>query len=549
MRVDKKTLLRLGLALLVAAALVPRARDLAGPFDREFDGFQGSCFAAFCVNYERLGVGRFGGYPSYFVDVPDDDADLDPSVYVYANHPPLVPLLHWATVKALAPAGWNEAWRADRAPDGIEPYLRLPTFVFHALGLLAFWWALREAGGAGVAMLGLALLALTPISIVYAQLVNYENVSLFFVCVGYGFHARRMRGRPGRNLLWCTLALSAACAVTFAPLFFVPPLILHAWRRRGLRDALRAAAVLAPACLAPIAAHALWVRLALPASAAGGLVSRASEMIEPLFSGELPFGEWLRRQGVRLAYFYTLPIVLAAAAGLVVALGRRRPARADAPVELGPPLLLGGALYLLAFYAHTYDGDGTRNGQTMFLLDLAPGMAAAGAALLWALARRLRGAAAPLVVVATLLVLGFFGVARAGELRRLWRAPGPMDVGAVAGAHGPERPLPSTVGAELHELLPAGSVGFYPLALGFNQAPGYYAWRTLIGVNRDTFGALVGLVNRMGLGDRERFLVIPTSPSPAVRAELGAVRDQLAETGPPFAADATWEIWRLAEDG
>jgi len=120
LQVDTKLLERLGVLLILVAALVPRVRDLAAPFDREFEGFQGSCFAAFCVNYERLGVGRFGGYPTYCVDIPDEAAGetLDPALYVYANHPPLVPLAQWAVVKALAPDGWNDAWRSGDAPVG-----------------------------------------------------------------------------------------------------------------------------------------------------------------------------------------------------------------------------------------------------------------------------------------------------------------------------------------------------------------------------------------------------------------------------------------------
>jgi len=559
LQVDTKLLERLGVLLILVAALVPRVRDLAAPFDREFEGFQGSCFAAFCVNYERLGVGRFGGYPTYCVDIPDEAAGetLDPALYVYANHPPLVPLAQWAVVKALAPDGWNDAWRSGDAPVGelgIEPYLRIPTFAFHVLGLLAFWWMLREAGGPGSALIGLALLAMTPLSIIYAQLVNYENVSLFFVCVAYGFHARRMRGRPGRSMLWCTLAMSAACAVTFAPAFFAPPLVAHALARRGRRDAVRTACILAPACIAPLAVHALWVRLALPADAAQNVFDRVALMLGPLFSGELPFGAWLARQARRISYFYSPAIALAAAAGLVVAvragLARRRAAndgaepRDDAPVQLGPALFAGGALYLLAFYRHTFDGAGVNDGQTMFLLDLAPGVAALAACAVVALARplaRLKGGIAPLVVVTSMI--GLPGVARANELRERWRAPGPRDDPALVS--GPDRPLPSTIGAELNALVPAGAVAFYPLSLGFNQAPGYYAWRTLIGVTRDTFGRMVGIVQLMGLGERDKFLVIPKDPMPAVIAEIGTVRDQLVALDALFAEGEHWEVWRL----
>jgi hypothetical protein len=540
-----KLLERLGVAALLLAALLPRARGLTGPFDRDFDGFQGACFATFCVNYERLGLGRFGGYPSFHIDVPEEG--FDEALYVYANHPPAVPLLCLATLKLFGPEGWSSAWREARAPLGIEPWLRLPFLAFHVLGLLAFWWALREAGGPRVALLGLALLAMTPLSIAYAQLVNYENPSLLFVFLACGFHARFLRHRPGRNLLYAGLAFAAATCVTFAPLFFIPPLVAQVWVRRGWRTALRAALAIGLLAAVPILAHGLWVRLALPTAAAETVVGRAQLLLGPLFTGELPLGEWARRQTVRILYYFTWPLALAALAGLAVALLRERGPRTPIErVELGPPLVAGGLLYLLAFYRHTFDGAGVADGQTIFLIDLAPGAAAAAAGLLDLLAApllRQRGGVAALVVATGLL--GLPGLSRANELYRRWREPGPRD---VAEGRGPPSPLPSTTGRALRALLPPGSVTFYPVSLGFNQAAAFYAWRTLAGVTRDTFGMQLGRAQLFGLGHRERYLLVPKTISPAVAAELGDVRATLAAAGAPAAEDADWEVWRLSDD-
>jgi hypothetical protein len=549
----------LGVALIVAAAMVPRLRDVGGPFDREFGGFQGAFFAMGCVNYERYGVDAFGGYPTCLVDLPDPSEEAyDPARLAYANHPPLVPLMLLAWLRVAGPEGWSDAWREHRHPDGIEPHMRTPILAFHLLGLLAFWWALRQGGGPRVAMLGLAILAMTPLSILYARLINYENTSLFFVCLAYGFQARRLRGMPGRNLLGCALSFAAAGAVTYAPVCFVPPLLFIELRRRGLRATVVSAAVLLGAVLAPLLVHAAWTRVALPGSSET-LLTRVSTMLGPLLTGEQPFHLWVGKQVARIAWYASLPIALAAAAGLVLALprgligrrGERRPRAlpTEAPVELGPPLLLGGVLYMLVFYRHTFDGAGVRDGQTVFLMDVVPGVAACAATFLDRLAgplERLRGGVAPLVVATSMI--GVFGIARANELHRLWREPGPADVAGET-ARGPAVPLPSTTGAELHALLPAGSVTFYPSALGFNLATGYYAWRTMIAVERDSFGQRVGSVGLLGLGDRARFLLLPKAPSAAVRAQLGDLRDELAAVGPPFAEDERWEVWPLAEDG
>ena len=539
-----RVLERLGLALLLLAAFVPRVRDWSGPFDREMEGFQGSCFATFCVNYERLGPGAHGGYPVFNIDLPDDPA-IAPEVY--ANHPPTVPLLCWATLKLLGPEGWDRAWREDRAPEGVEPLLRLPFLAFHLLGLVAFWWALRQAGGPRLALLGLAVLAMTPISTLYAKLINYENPSLALVCLGYGFHARYLRGLGRGNLLGLGLSFGAAAAVTFAPLFFVPPLVLQVLLRAGWRRALEVALVVGLAAAVPIAAHGVWVKLALSGEDSQTVLQRAFELTAPLFSGEQPLGEWLRRQALRTSFFLS-PTILAAALGGLGWIGWRalRSPRPDpaAPVQLAPPLLAGGACLMLLFYTHTYDGADVWGGQTVFLLNLAPGAAAAAAALLDALARplaRLRGGIAPLVVATSLV--GMPGLARTNEVRHRWREPGPRD--DAAQTSGPAAPLPDTLGRELAELLPAGSVGYYPRALGFNQAPAFYAWRTLVDVDVPSFGSRLGFVELLGLGDRPRYLILPVNPDPAVEAQAGEVRELLRSGGEPSARSAIWEVWRL----
>ena len=536
---------RLGVALLLLAAFVPRARDFTRPFDREFEGFQGSCFATFVVNYERLGIAERGGYPAFNIDLPA--GELDDELYIYANHPPTIPILCWASVKLFGPDGWEDAWQAGEPPEGIEPALRFPFLAFHMLGLLAFWWAVRQGGGPRIAMLSLALLALTPVSILYAQLVNYENPSFPFVFLGYGFHARAMRGRDGPNVLLVALCFLIATSITFAPLFFLPPLVLQAAWRQGWRAGLRHALTIGLVAMTPVVVHGLWVRATLPAEASDAVLVRARELLSPLFSGTEPLHEWLRRQFIRAGHYLTWPLLVAAAAGLVISLrGLRKEHEEGAPLSIGIPLLAGGLLYLFAFYTHTFDGEGLYDSQTIFLINLGPGVACLAAIVLDALAAplaRLRGGIAPLVVAT--LMLGIPGIARANAVRQLWREPGPRDDPALS--EGPGTALPITAGREIAALLPPNSIGFYPLALGFNQAPAYYAWRTLVGVDRDSFGMRVGMLEQRGLAELPKYLIVPKDPTPATAAQLAEVKETLAEMGSPVAEDDRWEVWALQE--
>lgn len=540
---------RAGVLLLLLAALVPRARGLFGPFDRELEGFQGSCFAAFAINYERLGVGRFGGYPTFNVLLPSDPAATP---YLYPNHPPLVPLLGWASLKAWGPAGWDEAWRAGRAPQGVEGPLRLPFFVLHVGGLLALWWAVRQGGSARLALLSLAVAACVPISIVYAYLVNYENPYLVCLLLACGFHVRWLLRGSSRALLGAALALAAAAAITFAPVFFLPPLLLQTVLRRGWRPAAREAAALVPAALVPVLVHGVLVRQ-LPLADSVGVVQRAQALLRPLFDGSKPLAEWASRQGLRLEYFLSPGILWVAAAGLVVVLARalRRGMRASrvvagaerpAEVSLALPLLLGGAAILLGFYTHTFDGDGATNGQTLFLLNLAPAAAVLAAHLLDALAPalyRLRGGLAPLVVATSLVCVP--ALLRAGAIQRAWRDPGPRDDPRVAG---PATALPSTYGRELAALLPADAIGLVPHSMAFTPAVSFYAWRQLVPVSRASWGkALARIEEVLELGDRPRFMLLPRDPPAGIRAEIESVRADLARRFQPVAVGEHWELW------
>lgn len=538
-----------GALLLVLAGLLPRVRDLCGPFDRSFEGFQASFFALGAIDYERLGFGAVGGYPVVNVDL---DPARPETWNEYANHPPLVPWLAWAGMATLAPSGWSEAWREARPPHGVELPVRLPFLLFHVAGLVAFFWALRQGVGAREALLGLALLVVLPISAAYAHLVNYENPSLAFVCLGAGFAVRWMRNARGRDLAAFGACIAAAAAVTYAPVFFVPPLAVQAWRRRGFGAALRLGAVGLGAAAVPLGLHFVAARAALRSIGAetAPFESRALLLLLPLLDGSVPIVTWLAGNAERIAHYASLPLALLGAVGLLLAPLPRRAVSASAgsdAIRLGPPLAVGGALLLLAFYRHTAED------QTPFLLNLAPALAALGAAALEAAApalARLRGGLAPLVVLTSALSLP--AVLRTNELRREWRAPGAH--GGPAGAEvadGPESELPDRIGRQIAEVLPAGTLGLYPHSLGLTPAAGFYAWRSLWPVDSSASGleAVSGAranVPCSGFGLTEAYLIVPLVPPASAADSVAGLRERARASRPPDRETANWQAWRLA---
>jgi hypothetical protein len=530
---------RLGVALLIAAAALLRGFDLAAPFDRGFDGFQGAFFAIGAINYERLTIGASGGYP---VENVENRRGERQSWYVYPNHPPTVPLIAWAALEAFAGEDWNAAWREDRSPQGIEGTLRFPFFVAGLIGLWALWWTAREAAGARVAMLALAVAALAPLGILYGGLVNYELPVLAPVVLGAGAAARWMRTGARSWLGLAALLFAAGGLVTYAALCFVPPLALWAWTRRGASGALALGAALGFAALAPLAAHGLWAAHVLGdlGRPSAPLAERALALWSPAFDGSMPIGEWLGRNGERIARHSSLGAGLAAVLGLGVALAPRAARPPGAGLALA--LLAGGLAAMLAFYRHSFEE------QTPFLLLVGPGIAVLAALGLAALAdfaagllHRPRHAGVAAVLLAG--VIGIFECRTATELRHAWREPGPND--DPPGALGPELPMPEQCGREIAAVLEPGAVGLYPAALGFTPAVSFYAWRSLFPIDAASPMASVPLIEELGLAAAPRYLLLPRRPPSAAVPAVDALRALAQDVAAPTVTSERWEAWRL----
>ena len=545
---------RLCVAVLLFAALLPRARDLWAPFDREFEGAQAAFFAIGAVNYERLGVLRAGGYPVVNIDLGSrGDAQHDlrnaPATwYVYANHPPLVPLLAWLSLRAGAPREWSQACDANRAPQGIEAALRLPFLAAGMLGLLALWWAVRQAAGPRRALIALAIGAALPISAFYGTLVNYETPSLLCILVAVGFYARWVRDSTQRSLLACALAFAAGSLVTYSAMFFVPMLALHALSRLGWRSALRFAAFAASIGIAPILVHALWSARAQHALGleAPPLMARVQELLGPLLDGSHPLGEWAGLQVQRLGVWFTWPIVLAASLGLALSafdalrrcVGKERAATAfDEQLDLEPALLCGGILFLLASYRHTLDPQFT------FLILLVPGLSGLAALALDRAAdplAKMRAGLVPLVLATA--ALAAFGLWRTNDLRFDFRSRGAE---TRTDRPAPALPLPDVSGAEIATLVPAGGLGIHPSSMGLNLAVSFYAWRSLWPATGAGDTLPMAVAQRFGLGGAPQVLLLPRHPWPAVAAQVAELEHAWAKDLPPDRESEHWRAWDL----
>jgi len=532
---------RLAVVVLLIAAAVPRAVDLNAGFDREFEGYQGAFFAIAAVNYERFGVGRLQGYPALVVDVREGlgEARTQQDVLLYENHPPTVPLLAWLAARTMGPAGWNEAWAQAEPPRNLEAPLRLPFLLANLLGVFLFWWALKESMGSAPALIGLALMAALPISVLYATLVNYENPALVCILALAGAYARGVRTGSRAWLACAGLLVGFGMAVTYAPAFFFATLLARAALKRERTTLAWFGSIGLIAGALPVLLFG-WL-----APSASPLRTRAETLLGPLLDGSVPFDTWLITQIASAGESFGSVLAAAGFTGFVIHFARQLSRRFDqrcATLEVGrglertrvdliTPLCLGGALYLLAFYRHTADP------QRPFLMLLAPGAVAASAFLVFQFGRpllRLRAGLAPVVVVVGAIVMP--GLGQLTQLRAELRLP-------LADTDNDRLPLPRKVGAELAELLPPGCVALAPNALGLNLAATYYAWRNLLSVDEPRRPRL--LESSLFLRDRPVYAVAPERYPPQLEAALAAWRTSAgAERAPDLRSDG-WVAWRV----
>ncbi|MBL8861607.1 MAG: hypothetical protein JNK02_06300 [Planctomycetes bacterium] len=466
------------LALIVLVALWIRLPGLDRPFDREFGGHQNAFFAIAAVNYAREGPWRHAGYPSVRIEGPaivTDDvvpARDDDAASVYVNHPPTVPLLAYASARTLGPDGWGERWRDGLAPAGLEAPLRAPFLVLHVLGLLALWWAVHPAIGARAALLAVAFAGLAPVGVTYGPLVNYENAALPFVLVSFGAWIRHARDGSRRMLGLAALALALASSITWAPLAFAAAMLADALCR-DRRLALRAALVLCPAAALPLAGHVLLSRTS--GALRKNVLERVPEVLAPIRESPAVALDWTRSLATQATESIGLVALLLALAAALIAVRRGPTEGAGEPgrgrrFELAP-LVLGAALYLLAFHRHTLEP------QRMFLLALVPGIAALAAQavdLVRGHGPRPRNALA----AALILTVAAESSSQWRAIRHALHAPGVCDGPDGDPALGV--PLPATAGAILARATPRGALVLVPRATGLHLAAGYYAWRNVV---------------------------------------------------------------------
>ena len=357
--------------LAACLALCVGLVDLAKPLDRGMGGWQGAFFSLAARGYETHGAFEHRGHPSIAIHgerISADDLRRAPDgAWVYANHPPVAPLLAWASTRCFAPAGWERR----EGVRGLEWMVRLPFLLLHAAGAALLLSFLRPATGEFGACLGATLFCLAPVEVLYGSHPNFEHLALvpILLALRAAWRAAWRIGGDGACIAWMALA---GCT-TWMPLFFAPGIALVFATKRPWRAATRMGVACGLACAAPLALHVAAARgLELEG---GGAFERALAVARPLELVAL-WRSLLDWHGPLAWLLVATPLV----AGLL-ALAARRESKPGAwhgasarwvdAFAPGFALCSGASAYMLGFGRHALEDN-----QGIFHLAMAPGACA-----------------------------------------------------------------------------------------------------------------------------------------------------------------------------
>ena len=256
-------------------------------------------------------------------------------------------------------------WGLAQLFGGSEAVLRSPSFAFGVGTVLLFWFAARRLASRAAALLGLALVAVSPVLVYFTkELKQYSGDAFFAVLLVW--LAERLQDRPGRTG-WLALTLAGPLALGFShgAVFVLPVVLAVLWLGMGRPQRLRVLCLGAFWGMAVAAFYFFFFRRQVDPV----LVDYWSGDF-PDFSGLIPFILWLGGAlGRYFHYFFSsffstswgwLWGLVLTALGLL-ALAGEGPRRLL--VYWGGPLLLA----LAAASLHRYPFMGHYNGSRLLL--------------------------------------------------------------------------------------------------------------------------------------------------------------------------------------
>jgi len=338
------------LALIVVYAATFRLLTLNRPFDYDAEG-SGSLNGVLARSYLRFDWSQSHGMPVLSID-----PDRATSIVWYPDHPPLVPLLIALFYRAFGVGEWQT---------------RLPIALTTIGAILMLERLLSTFATRRLALIAAAVFATTPMTLYFGGFADVVAMPLIFLVLLELFAYMRCQRAPGPETFAWLLASIALAGMCDWPAFVLAPiLVAHFVATRPRHDWLWAFGIAAATC---VVFGVVYVYITLATSSSwtwmADLLSRRSAWVG---GRTYTWHEWLAHAAAINSQYHTLPLVVAAAAGVGAFGFRRNDGSASAIVRL---LLVWGAAYALIGGKALYDHEWAWS-------PLTPGLAVAAALVL-----------------------------------------------------------------------------------------------------------------------------------------------------------------------
>jgi hypothetical protein len=314
-----------------AAALWLSLSDFFSPWGSGFKNFLGANFHVAAHSYSRHGFLELKLAPYY------EPFSLTHGQGLYLHRPALPYVLSGLSFQAFGAA---------------ETSIRLPAVLACFLGLFLFYRLVRRFFDEDLARMSLLLALIVPANIYYGSMPGWNVYGILFWLASAWLYLEYRADRSWRRLFW--LGAAGCLGVWFdLSLLYLVPFVFLLDLRSARRLDIRLLAVLCAiaAQLVLFGLYNFWISgEAFDISYAQSLLTVRNN--HPEFTWLL----WLQNQIRFASYFFTWPLLIAAALGVIARLTR---ASALSGTQLDMLLLLigFGMLDLVVYFFHSYKED------------------------------------------------------------------------------------------------------------------------------------------------------------------------------------------------
>jgi hypothetical protein len=191
--------------LVALLYLVACLHGIANYWQWGHNGYNGAAFSQAARNSLRF---HMAGQAQYHTDLRPPRPEA-----MYVHHPLA---LHFHLIAVYLLAGFHE-WAG-----------RLIPALYSVLTLVLIWFMVRRMEGPGTALVAITIFALTPINLIFANMINHEQGGIFWCLLTVDQYLRWIKSGRRRHLLGCIGAVTMAVQFDWPGYYIAFFIALHA---------------------------------------------------------------------------------------------------------------------------------------------------------------------------------------------------------------------------------------------------------------------------------------------------------------------------------